>query len=184
MRVGRNADPRQSLPDTPARGGASDPSTDAPSSSIEGHTSSWRRRLPTGVSGLRSNRSVRCRIHGKSPVREVEMVLWRGKPSLRSLRCFYCNQASKVQTSARLRDWKCGLCDAINILDENGRIADTIPAEYQRSADTTPAPDFERKPNTLSTPFCSVCTSNQALLVKTLASYLPEDDDPDVGHPR
>lgn len=104
-------------------------------------------------------------------------MLWSSTPT--SLLCYYCNQRTTKRSKERLRDWTCPNCEALNVINQDGSIADEIPSKYQKKAK-----DISYvKPSTsstLSTPFCSVCTSNQALLVKTLASYLPDDDHPDV----
>lgn len=99
----------------------------------------------------------------------------------RLLTCFYCGeQSGRAPATARIEAWTCPLCEALNVLDGDGNIADTIPEKYQRKSVAVSAQRPSQAPD-LQSPFCAVCSSNQALLTKTLASYLPDEEDRDYA---
>ncbi|BFZ54346.1 hypothetical protein PYCC9005_001380 [Savitreella phatthalungensis] len=94
------------------------------------------------------------------------------------LECFYCGARATLRVTGRVEDWRCASCEALNILDDDGRQCDFVPVKYQHNSSSGQARNDLAHPS-LSSPFCSVCISNHALLTKTLASYLPDEDDPD-----
>ncbi|ORY83018.1 Ima1 N-terminal domain-domain-containing protein [Protomyces lactucae-debilis] len=97
------------------------------------------------------------------------------------LTCYYCNQQTgRASSAARIEAWTCPLCEALNVLDSQGNIADTIPEKYQRHT-TRPLAHRPKQAPDLQSPFCATCSSNQALLTKTLASYLPDESDKDYA---
>ncbi|KAJ4349018.1 hypothetical protein N0V95_004955 [Ascochyta clinopodiicola] len=102
----------------------------------------------------------------------------------RRIRCHFCNQQSRHTVSHMPRSYLCPQCDAVNHFDERGHVADpptedmaAAPAAslhfaFPRSSSPVMPPD----PETL---FCNTCQRNQLLLNKTLAEYLPDEDDPE-----
>ncbi|GAO48489.1 hypothetical protein SAICODRAFT_7492 [Saitoella complicata NRRL Y-17804] len=104
------------------------------------------------------------------------MVFFR---KTRSITCFYCNVTSRVEDRGpgRMKEWLCPECDAVNHYDENGNIADFVPEP--KPLPPLASTSMATAPPPLSSPFCTTCTTNQALVSHTLASYLPSEDDPD-----
>ncbi|CRG85344.1 Integral inner nuclear membrane protein ima1 [Talaromyces islandicus] len=96
----------------------------------------------------------------------------------RRLQCFYCGQRSAERKSAKVREWRCKNCEAVNYLDENGDITDppasvtNVPTDIEQ----TPFKVLEFNQAGL---FCSKCVRNQHMLMNALSSYLPDIDDPE-----
>ncbi|KAJ4307658.1 hypothetical protein N0V94_009659, partial [Neodidymelliopsis sp. IMI 364377] len=104
----------------------------------------------------------------------------------RRLRCHFCNQPSRDALAHPPRTYECPHCDAINYFDERGHITDP-PAE-DTATPTAPAPAIHYAIPRSSSPvmppdpdalFCNTCQRNQLLLNKTLAEYLPDEEDAD-----
>ncbi|BFZ61761.1 hypothetical protein YB2330_002836 [Saitoella coloradoensis] len=110
----------------------------------------------------------------------MEFFRNRNARKTRSITCFYCNVTSQVENRGpgRMKEWLCPECDAVNHYDENGSIADFVPEPQPLSLLAFPS-TTSTVPPPLSSPFCTTCTTNQALVSHTLASYLPSEDDPD-----
>ncbi|KAK7181510.1 hypothetical protein DPSP01_008909 [Paraphaeosphaeria sporulosa] len=100
----------------------------------------------------------------------------------RRLRCHGCGEASPNERSGVARAWVCPYCEAVNHVDERGQITDppveltaqTQPLYTQRSRSGTP--DIMHPP--VESPFCERCEKNQLIVNRSLAEYLPDEDDP------
>ncbi|KAF2692101.1 hypothetical protein K458DRAFT_325951 [Lentithecium fluviatile CBS 122367] len=102
----------------------------------------------------------------------------------RKLRCHYCNACSRNDQAGIPRTWMCPYCEAVNHLDDRGEITDP-PAEAISTAPPPPKYARSRSPTPVmfTAPaeplFCETCQRNQMLLNKTLAEYIPDEDDPE-----
>lgn len=104
----------------------------------------------------------------------------------RRIRCHFCNQQSRDAVSQTPRTYLCPQCDAVNYFDERGNITDppteeiaTAPSaafHYANAIPRSSSPVMPPEPESL---FCNTCQRNQLLLNKTLAEYLPDEDDPE-----
>ncbi|KAH6639520.1 Ima1 N-terminal domain-containing protein [Boeremia exigua] len=103
----------------------------------------------------------------------------------RRIRCHSCNQPSRDAVAQTPRSYRCPQCDAVSYFDERGLIADP-PAEdtatpalhYATAMPRSSSPVQPPEPDAL---FCRACQRNQLLLTKTLAEYLPDEDDPEYA---
>ncbi|KAF1960365.1 hypothetical protein CC80DRAFT_466166 [Byssothecium circinans] len=103
----------------------------------------------------------------------------------RNLRCHYCNLTSRNEHGGIPRQWLCPNCDATNYLDERGNVTDP-PIEATASAahslqyarSRSPTPTMHVSSSLTNSPFCETCQHNQFLLNKTIAEYIPDEDDP------
>ncbi|KAI9811939.1 MAG: hypothetical protein M1826_003011 [Phylliscum demangeonii] len=105
----------------------------------------------------------------------------------RKLICFYCQGTSDKRQDGSVRQWKCAGCGADNFLDEHGELTDP-PTSTVGSGNVQYARPMGRVPGTTAVgarssnaPFCATCSNNQNIVVKTLASYLPEPTHPDFA---
>ncbi|KAF2625622.1 hypothetical protein BU25DRAFT_345820 [Macroventuria anomochaeta] len=104
----------------------------------------------------------------------------------RRIRCHFCNQQSRHTVSHVPSTYLCPQCDAVNHFDERGTITDPPTEEiataaspschYANALPRSSSPIVPPEPPSL---FCNSCQRNQLLLNKTLAEYLPDEDDPE-----
>ncbi|KAF2745658.1 hypothetical protein M011DRAFT_478813 [Sporormia fimetaria CBS 119925] len=102
----------------------------------------------------------------------------------RRLRCFYCNGSAYFQHNELVEEWTCPNCEAVNHVDQHGRIIDPPPMEttpnrpphIQYARERSP-PALTMQPSTQS-PFCDTCQRNHVIVTEAMASYLPDEDDP------
>ncbi|KAH9969091.1 Ima1 N-terminal domain-containing protein [Russula dissimulans] len=101
--------------------------------------------------------------------------------------CFFC-QSTISPPPPQPRAFLCPHCACWNHYDANGEILSDDPAMHDESLNRKSfarraSPRKDRLLTTFgSAPFCSVCQSNQRLVVSLLSSYLPpSDDDPDYA---
>ncbi|KAK9473846.1 Ima1 N-terminal domain-containing protein [Dipodascopsis tothii] len=100
----------------------------------------------------------------------------------KTLRCFCCNQTSSVDAVVRgtpsRTEWTCPICEALNVRDKNGQVDDYVPgisdygAQYAHAVGQV---QFSQ------TPFCRTCETNQSIVQKILAEYLPDERDPEYA---
>ncbi|OSS51512.1 hypothetical protein B5807_03817 [Epicoccum nigrum] len=106
----------------------------------------------------------------------------------RRIRCHFCNQQSRETVAHIPRTYLCPQCDAVNYFDERGNVTDpptediaAAPAaafHYATALPRSSSPVMPLPPEPESL-FCRACERNQLLLNKTLAEYLPDEDDPE-----
>ncbi|KAK9480913.1 Ima1 N-terminal domain-containing protein [Lipomyces japonicus] len=95
--------------------------------------------------------------------------------------CFYCNNLSIASKNYNLKskfyEWICPLCDALNVIDDNGEVQDYVPEDDQLNqlsigVQAATAPDDEK-----DSPFCSNCQRNHMIVTQAIANYLPSESD-------
>ncbi|KAJ4987258.1 hypothetical protein SVAN01_07269 [Stagonosporopsis vannaccii] len=106
----------------------------------------------------------------------------------RRIRCHFCNQQARDAVAQMPRTYLCLQCDAVNYFDERGNITDpptehtaTAPSAAFHYANALPRSSSPAMPPDPEPLFCTTCQRNQMLLNKTLAEYLPDEDDPDYA---
>ncbi|KAF2184418.1 hypothetical protein K469DRAFT_727325 [Zopfia rhizophila CBS 207.26] len=99
----------------------------------------------------------------------------------RNLTCHYCNQKSRNEHSGIPKSWLCPHCGSMNHLDERGDITD--PPVGDSAPNIQYAQRIQRAtspvPAQTEVTFCKTCQRNQHLLNRSLAEYLPDEDDPE-----
>ncbi|KAJ2395416.1 hypothetical protein GGI23_004310 [Coemansia sp. RSA 2559] len=90
--------------------------------------------------------------------------------------CWFCHETTKLAPTTDTHDWFCTRCQNHNTLDAAGNIVDARAEMYQEAPTARrPVPVADAAPQA----FCTTCQRNQELVRQILASYLPDEDDPE-----
>ncbi|KAK9323196.1 Ima1 N-terminal domain-containing protein [Lipomyces orientalis] len=93
--------------------------------------------------------------------------------------CFFCNVKSSseltYQSSSKSYEWRCPLCEAVNVINEAGEIMDYTPEDT--SASENHLTNAATANNETESPFCRNCQMNHRIVMEALASYLPPEWD-------
>ncbi|KAJ8100308.1 Ima1 N-terminal domain-containing protein [Lipomyces tetrasporus] len=108
-------------------------------------------------------------------------ILGRSPPSQRGFMrrfCFYCNVKTSsdltYQSSSNSYEWRCPLCEAVNVINEAGEIMDYTPEDTTAAENLITAATAN---NETESPFCRNCQTNHRIVMEALASYLPPEWD-------
>ncbi|KAJ1663958.1 hypothetical protein IW140_004479 [Coemansia sp. RSA 1813] len=109
--------------------------------------------------------------------------VFRGFSGHTTVSCWFCHETTKLAPTADTHDWFCTQCKNYNTLDAAGNIVDTRAEMYREAPATTPRriPGTNEIGDTADQVFCSTCQRSQELVCQILASYLPDEDDPEYA---